>query len=112
VSSQLGTVLRRRPVAWIWFAVAVVVSLYFAVGAARGSNSWIAAAISGAVALLFYVGPRLRRRERETVQVDEVGVKRVDGRVSEEVRWEEITEIRIVTTDGGPYTEDVFKLEP
>jgi hypothetical protein len=45
------------------------------------------------------------------VTIDDAGVRRVspDGRV-EEVRWEDLTEVRIVTTAEGPFVEDVFWL--
>jgi len=52
--------------------------------------------------------PRLRKQARETVQVDENGVLRVDGPVREQIKWDEVVEIRIITTDEGPFREDVF----
>ena len=45
------------------------------------------------------------------VTFDDSGVRRVtpDGRV-EEVLWDELVEVRIVTTSEGPFAEDVFWL--
>ena len=45
------------------------------------------------------------------VTYDDTGVRRVtpDGRV-EEVLWDDLVEIRIVTTSEGPFAEDVFWL--
>jgi hypothetical protein len=37
-----------------------------------------------------------------------VGILRVEGSVREEVRWAAIAEIKIITTNSGRYTEDVF----
>ncbi len=44
----------------------------------------------------------------EMVQIDSAGVSRVVGSVREQIRWNDIDEIRIITTDSGPYAEDVF----
>ena len=45
------------------------------------------------------------------VTFDDTGVRRVtpDGRV-EEVLWNDLVEVRIVTTSEGPFAEDVFWL--
>ena len=44
-----------------------------------------------------------------TVTFDDLGVKRLlsDGRV-EEITWDELSEVCIVTTDQGPALDDVF----
>lgn len=70
--------------------------------------SWTLAGVLGGAALLMALLPRLGRREYETVQVDDAGVLRVDGSIREQIAWPDVTEIRIVTTDQGPYAEDVF----
>jgi hypothetical protein len=46
---------------------------------------------------------------RETITVDDRGVRRIlaDGQ-TEEVRWADLTEVSVVTTDEGPFAEDVF----
>jgi len=44
----------------------------------------------------------------ETIEIDDLGVARTVGSINERIRWEDVEEIRIITTDGGPYTEDVF----
>lgn len=103
MSSKLGTLLPRRSTAWFWVAAAAVLALF-----AAWKASWILASMLGGVALLIALEPRLRKPEHETVQVDEVGVLRIDGDVKEQVSWQEVTEIKIITTDQGPYREDVF----
>ena len=60
------------------------------------------------IAVLIALEPRFRTAERETVQVDECGVVRVDGSVKEQITWQDVEEIKIITTDEGPYQEDVF----
>jgi hypothetical protein len=44
----------------------------------------------------------------ETIHIDSVGVRRAVGSVTEQIRWDDVDEIRIITTDSGPYSEDVF----
>jgi len=72
------------------------------------SASWLWAVVFAGAAVLIALGPRFRAPELENVQVDETGVLRVDGDVKEQVQWNEIEEIKIITTDQGPYREDVF----
>ena len=49
------------------------------------------------------------RRGAESVEITAEGVTRRlgDGRV-EAVTWDALTEVRIVTTTGGPFAEDLF----
>jgi hypothetical protein len=103
MSSTLGTPLPRRSPAWFWVAVAGLPALYFAWNA-----TWPAAAVLAVIAVSISLEPRLRKLEYETVQVDDTGVLRVAGEVKEQIHWKDIVEIRIVTTDEGPYQEDVF----
>ncbi len=58
--------------------------------------------------MLIFAEPSLRRPQQETIQVDEVGVLRVEGPIREQIQWQDIVEIRIVTTSEGPFGEDVF----
>lgn len=108
MSSRLGTVLPRRGIAWFWFAATAVPAVYLAWRALTAGGSWIAVLVLAALAMLIAVEPWLRRRETETVQLDESGVLRVDRDVREQIAWSDIREIRIITTDEGPLREDVF----
>jgi hypothetical protein len=108
MSAKIGTPLAPKMVAWVWFAVAAAFSLVCAWKAMAGQIDWAWSAVSAGVALLIYLEPRLRRREVGTVQLDDVGILRVEGSIREEIRWESVTEIKIITTDAGPYGEDVF----
>jgi len=108
MSSILGTPLSRKPVAWFWFLVAALPAVYFAWAAVAESSSWVVPAILGGIATLIFLEPRLRKPEQETVQVDENGVLRLVGSVREQIKWNEIEEISILTTDHGPFAEDVF----
>jgi hypothetical protein len=71
-------------------------------------GSWVVASIFVVIAALIYVEPRLRKAETETIQVDDMGVLREDGPIREQIAWADVQEIRIITTDSGPYREDVF----
>ena len=46
--------------------------------------------------------------ERPTVEFDDDGVTSRRGAVVEHVRWAELAEVRILTTDDGPLADDVF----
>lgn len=54
---------------------------------------------------------RRQRTEVDAVTVDDAGVHRVlaDGRV-EAVRWDDLESVEILTTDEGPFADDVFWL--
>jgi hypothetical protein len=47
-------------------------------------------------------------KEAETIEIDDVGVSRTLGSINERIRWDDVDEIRIITTEDGPYAEDVF----
>jgi hypothetical protein len=46
----------------------------------------------------------------EEIQVDSTGVSRAIGSLAERIRWDDVDEIRVITTDSGPFAEDVFFL--
>jgi len=91
----------------VWFAV-FALQRRTSVGAPLLELSLAIAGSTGRIAFLIFLEPRLRKQARETVQVDENGVLRVDGPVREQIKWDEVVEIRIITTDEGPFREDVF----
>lgn len=50
-------------------------------------------------------------RAPEELVVDEEGVRRLrGGEIIERVRWAQLTNVTIATTDEGPFTEDFFWL--
>ena len=103
MGSKLGTPLPRRSPPWLWVAVAGLVAAYLAWNA-----QWSMAAVLATIACLIALMPRLSKPEYETVQVDDAGVLRVDGELKEQIDWSAVEEILIITTDQGPYQEDVF----
>lgn len=48
------------------------------------------------------------RKRLATVTVDEVGVRKSAGTVSESVTWSDLFLVEVHTTDQGPLAEDVF----
>jgi len=108
MASQLGRTLPRKPVAWFWFAVAALPCAYFGWRALAADGSWVLPAVLAVIAGLIAIEPRLRKPATETIQIDDSGVLRVEGAIREQISWNEVHEIRIITTDEGPYREDVF----
>jgi hypothetical protein len=103
VSSKLGTPLPTRSPAWYW----VVVLGFLAVYLAWKGNFGLSATFAG-IAIFIALLPRFRKPELETIQVDDSGVLRIDGEIKERISWDSVEEVRIITTDKGPYQEDVF----
>jgi len=47
--------------------------------------------------------------QRVIFVVDDRGVQRlIDGKIVEQVAWDDLVGVDIITTDEGPYAEDVF----
>lgn len=73
-------------------------------------NVW---AILGLLAALVVLGLITRNRTGKAaprITVDAEGIRRDEGRIHESVRWAELEQIVIVTTDEGPMCDDVFWL--
>lgn len=67
--------------------------------------------ICGFLALLALLAYQRRRRAVPvTVEIDDVGVRRSTGAEVTSVRWDELARIQIVTTNCGPFVEDLFWL--
>jgi hypothetical protein len=53
----------------------------------------------------------LKRKPASAVQIDAQGVRRtLAGGKVEQVAWRDLVEVQIVTTDEGPFVDDVFYL--
>jgi hypothetical protein len=69
---------------------------------------WLSAAVFVLVLALL---SRLRRRPlRVTLDADDEGIRRTVGETSEGVRWDELLRVQIITTDEGPFVDDVYWL--
>ncbi len=103
----------------------IFASLALAAGGIRmvaqgDSGGWGIAGFFGACALALAAIPLRRNRKpgepsvyslpstRESLVIDDTGVRRDTGKIKEAVRWDELAEVWIITTDDGPFSEDVF----
>lgn len=76
---------------WVVFTVGVLLVVAALVGAKRGRRTADPASESG-------------------IFIDEDGIRRDIGSIHERVRWADLQEIVIMTTDAGPHVDDVFWL--
>ena len=100
--------------------VCILVSVVLAVAGGVGSaepHKEIGVWFFGVGAVILMAQPWLRQRRsnsaaaKERVEFDEQEIRRFlpDGK-TESIRWDELHEIGIVTTDEGPWVDDVFWL--
>lgn len=80
----------------------------------EGPNLWAGASLLASGALLFIVD-KYRRRwidgEQEWINVNEERIWRGRGlQTLESLRWDELTQVTMMTTDQGPFVEDFFWL--
>jgi hypothetical protein len=108
MASTLGTLLPRQRTGHIYLAIAVGVAAVSAIAATRGQIGWGLTEGSLCIAVVLYLLPWLTPRRRECVQVDDTGVIVLADQGRDEVRWDAVTQIRIMTTAGGPWAEDVY----
>jgi len=105
--------MRRWPYSISELAAMAVIGLFTAFGLVTGLV-W-PALFFGACLAIFVLSPVLRKytpeRPKESVEFDDTMVRRrrVNGTV-ESITWDELDAIDIVTTDEGPYVDDVFFL--
>lgn len=108
MSSRLGTPLPRPSPSWFWFVIAALAALYATWAAMFGyASPWTAMGFAIAAALVV-LAPKLRNPPRETVQVDEHGVLRVEGAEREQIGWDEVSEIRVIATDAGMFRDEAY----
>jgi hypothetical protein len=107
MASKLGTPLARRRGGHVYLFAAAGFAAVSAYGAFRGRYGWGLSEWAAGIAVFLYVLPCLMPRRRENVQVDDTGVV-VTNKGRDQVRWDEVTRARIITTSAGPWGEDVF----
>jgi hypothetical protein len=105
MASQFETSLPHTLGAWFRFAIAALLAIFLPWLVPIGISSWGLALIFGVLALFLLFDPKPRK---ETVQIDETGVLRVAGAIREQICWNDIVEMRIITNDEGPFCEDTL----
>jgi hypothetical protein len=108
MASKLGTPLARQRSGHVYHFAAAGVAAVSAFGAFRGRYGWGVSEWAAGISVFLYVLPWLTPRRRENVQVDDTGVVVITNKGRDEVRWDEVTRARIITTSAGPWGEDVF----
>ena len=104
---MIGDPLPRRAPNWFAFVLTSLAALYSTWAALFGSvQPWVPVAF-WILAAFIVLRPKLRNLERETVQVDDTGVARVDGEVRQQIRWDEVAEIRVIASGTGPWREEL-----
>ncbi|HKS05933.1 MAG TPA: hypothetical protein VJR92_06435 [Gemmatimonadaceae bacterium] len=96
----------------IGLAPIVVSAMFAAFGLYLGDRmSLYAAAFFGVCAiggLALYVRMRSGKGPYEELSVDDIGVTRLAPQLREHIAWADVSRVRILTTDQGPQSEDVF----
>jgi hypothetical protein len=110
MSSQIGAPLPRVFRVTIYVYVAAGVAAVSAITALNGMHGWGLPLVAAGLALAFLAIPNIGPRGKEFVQVNDEGVTVETQKGIERVSWNEIERVRILTTDSGPWTEDVFFL--
>lgn len=110
MGSRIGDALPRKFVLSVYFYAVAGFAVVSAFTAWRGVHGWgIPLAVGGfAVGLLLL--PNVGPRQREFVQIDEVGVAVETKAGVERVTWADLSKVRILTTNEGPWIEDVYFL--
>jgi hypothetical protein len=83
-------------------------ALVTAATAFLGLHDWWLPAVVAGIAVALVVLPMLSHPTREFVQIDESGVAVQTKKGIDQVLWSELERVRILTTSGGPWVEDVF----
>ena len=94
----------------IYVYVAAGVAVVSAITALRGMHGWGLSLVAAGFAIALLVLPNIGPRQKEFVQIDDEGVAVETKRGIERVAWDEIQQVRILTTDSGPWSEDVYFL--
>lgn len=108
MASKLGTPIERRRGGHVYLFAAAGFAIVSAYGAFRGRYGWGLSESAAGIAVFLYALPWLMPRRRENVQVNDAGVIVVTNKGRDQVRWDEVTRARLITTSAGPWGEDVF----
>jgi hypothetical protein len=108
--SRIGDRLPAKIVFSLYFYVAAGFALVSAVTASLGMHGWGMPVAMAFVALSLLALPVITAQRREFVQIDDEGVAVETNKGVERVSWSEVQRVRIITTNEGPWAEDVYFL--
>ncbi len=107
--SRMGSPIPRDKFIVSFYAyVAGGLALVSSVTALLHMHAWGMPLTLSVITAVLLALPNIWPRGREFVQVDEQGVSVATKRGIESVTWPLIERVRILTTSGGPFVEDVF----
>jgi len=110
MSSRIGDPLPRKLFLSMYFYASAGFAVVGSFTAWRGVHGWALPMVAAGGALLFLLLPNLGRQQHEFVQVDDDGVAVKGKKGIERVGWQEVNRVRILTTNEGPWVEDVYFL--
>lgn len=108
--SRIGDHIPRKLGFSLYFYAAAGIGVVSTISAFRGAYGWVLPLTMGGIALALLLLPNVGPRRREFVQIDEDGVAVEAKGGVEHVTWEEVQKVRILTTNEGPFVEDVYFL--
>jgi hypothetical protein len=97
----------------VWIAVLAVLGVISLYLASARDMAWWAPVLFGGGAILLALEPRLlalqlQRRKQRLVITDKSVRRELPGGKHEEIAWSELQEVWVLTTDDGPYGDDVY----
>lgn len=105
---RIGDPLPREYFLSIYFWVATGAGVVTTVSAWRGMHGWTLPLVLVGAAVVLALLPLVGARQHEFVEIDETGVAVATSNGIERVSWADLTKVTILTTDAGPWAEDVF----
>ena len=108
MSSRIGTPIPRKFIISIYAYVAGGLALASFITAWLQLNAWGMPLTFSVITVILLTLPNVGPAEREYVQIDEQGVSVATKKGIESIAWPLIERVRILTTSGGPFVEDVF----
>lgn len=105
----------RRRRRWEGTRLTLGSAVFVAIGTAIGEGlAWYATAffalcmVAGILTMVGVLPTKRMLASVDHLTIDDVGITRTAPKLREHVAWEDITRVRILTSDSGPYVEDVF----
>jgi hypothetical protein len=97
----------------IWVSVVGLMTFIGAYLSSRGSLNWWVTTFFGTCMVMLLLEPKLLewqvRRRKQVLQITDRSVRReLPGGKHEEIAWADLREVWILTTDEGPFVDDLY----